>query len=126
MHGDIARISGIAQEITTRHWLESRCNNFGHQCAFFNAMGGLAHARALARSCRMIGNHQKATGLERIKHGFVHLLAINLHEGRVVIGEEESDEIKLGRALGQRVIKGARERAYIGHGRRLGADSGNQ
>ena len=42
----------------------------------------------------MVGDHEQAAGLERCEQLAVHDGAVDLHEGRVVIEEEERDDIE--------------------------------
>ena len=69
----------------------------------------------------MIGDHQNAARLERGEQLAVHLGAIDRHVGRVVVVEEEGDEVQIARIGRQRVVERPRQHDDVLHRRGLHA-----
>src|SRR5262249_571352 len=68
--------------------------------AFFDAMERLSDRGTVAGPRRMVGDHQHAAGLERRVELAIHLGAVDLHIGRVVVKEKERDEGEIARVGG--------------------------
>ena len=71
---------------------------------------------------RMIGDDQKAPGLQRREHLAVHLGAVDRHVGHVVIGEEKRDEVEPADLGRDRIVVIPDHVHDVLHGRFLGAD----
>src|SRR5262245_817562 len=118
---EVARVLGVAQEITLRDELETGRLDLAAEHALFDAMERLSDRGAVAGPRRMVGDHQHAAGLERRVELAIHLGAVDLHIGRVVIKEKERDEVEIARVGGQRVVERPRQRDDLRHRRRLHA-----
>ena len=70
----------------------------------------------------MIGDDEKATGLERREHLLVHHGAIDLHIGDVVIGEEEGDHVEVRNIRRDRIVEIPDHMHDVFHRGFLGAD----
>ena len=58
----------------------------------------------------MIGDHQKASGFQRREQLAIHLGAIDVHVRRVVVEEEERDEVEIVHVRRHRVVEGSHDR----------------
>lgn len=96
----------MSPEIAFGNDAETGRLDFLAQRALLDAMERLADRSALARQGGMIGDHQKAAGLEHREHVAVHLGAINAHVRRIVVKEEECDQVEIVHARRRRIIEG--------------------
>src|SRR6516164_7111459 len=90
--------------------IEAGSFNFLAQGGFLDAMQSLADRDALAGQRRMIGDDEKAAGPECCKQFAIHLRAVDRHVGRVVVVEQEGNEIEVLRARRHWIV----ERGDIG------------
>src|SRR5262249_49961500 len=102
---EVARVLGGAQEIALGDELEAGRLDLAPEHAFFDAVERLSDGGAVAGPRRMVGDHQHAAGLERRIELAIHLRAIDLHIGRVVIEEKEGDEVEIAHVSRQRVVE---------------------
>src|SRR5262249_60306861 len=72
---EVARVLGVAQEITLRNELETGRLDLAAEHAFFDAMECLSNRGAVARPRRMVGDPQRAPGLGRRVELAIHLAA---------------------------------------------------
>ena len=103
--GGVSRIFGMTQKIAFVDELETGGFDLLAQRALLDAMQGLADRGAVAGARGMIRDDQEAAGLQRREHLAVHLGAIDRHVGRVVIGEEERDQVEPGDIGRNRIVK---------------------
>jgi hypothetical protein len=89
------RVVGMPPEIAFGNDAETGRFDFLAQRALLDAMERLADRSPLARQGGMIRDHQKAAGLERGEHVAVHLGAIDVHVCRIVVVEEECDQVEI-------------------------------
>jgi len=75
-----------------------------------DTMQGLADGGALAGQRRMIGDDKNAARLERGEQFAIHLRAVDLHVGRVVVVEQEADQVEVRHARWNRIVERARYR----------------
>src|SRR6516225_519741 len=91
---EVARVLRVAQEIALGDEPEAGRLDLAAEHGFFDAMERLSYRGAVAGARRMVGDDQHAAGLERRVELAIHLGAIDLHIGRVVVEEEERDEVE--------------------------------
>src|SRR6516165_6569617 len=70
-----------------------------------NTMQGLADGGALAGQRRMIGDDKNAARLERGEQFAIHLRAVDLHVGRVVVVEQGGDQVEVRHARWNRIVE---------------------
>src|SRR6516225_730202 len=75
-----------------------------------DTMQGLADGGALAGQRRMIGDDKNAARLERGEQFAIHLRAVDLHVGRVVVVEQGGDQVEVRNARWNRIVERARYR----------------
>ena len=101
---EVMRVGGIAPEIAGGGEFEARGFDLLAQGRFLDTMQGLADGGALAGQRRMIGDDKNAAGLERGEQFAIHLRAVDLHVGRVVVVEQEADQVEVRHARWNRII----------------------
>ena len=115
-------IFGMAQEVGFGDQLETGGLDLLPQRALLDPVQRLGDADAVARFGGMVGDDEKAAGLQRREHLPVHDGAIDLHVGDVVIGEEEGDQVEA-RDIGRdRIVEIPDHMHDVLHRRLLGAD----
>src|SRR5579862_9361663 len=108
----VVGVVGVTPEVAFGDDAESHPLELLAHGALFDPMQRVADGGPLPRQRRMVGQHQKASGLERGKHFAIHFGAIDTHVGRVVVVEEEGDQIEIADVRRDRIVEGP----YVGDG----------
>ena len=108
---EVAGVLGVAPEVAFGDEPEAGRLDLLAQRAFLDAMQRLADGGAVAVLGEMIGDHQNAAGLERREHFAVHLGAIDVHVGGVVVVEQKRDQIEIVQVGRYRIVERPRQSA---------------
>src|SRR6516165_11920290 len=109
LRSEIVGVFGMAPEIALAHEFEAGRLDLAAQEALLDAVERTPYRGARAGGGGMVRDHQIAAGLERRKQSGVHLGAIDAHVGRVMVEEQEGDEVEIANIRGQRIVERPRQ-----------------